>query len=171
MERSVKKSTIGIVFNHQKNKVLLVKRRDVPVWVLPGGGVDPQELPSDAAIREVYEETGCSVTIVRHAAIYTPVNRLANLTYVYECQVQEGNLTISAETQDVAFFDLNKLPASFFFIHRDWLNEVLNSPCQTIQKPLDQINYFNLFKYFCRHPYLVLRFALSRFGMPINFNE
>ena len=35
---------------------------DVRWWVTPGGGVDPDETPTQAAIREVAEETGCRLT-------------------------------------------------------------------------------------------------------------
>ncbi len=42
----------AVVFDDEKRNVLLVKRRDVPVWVLPGGGIDPGESPEDAAVRE-----------------------------------------------------------------------------------------------------------------------
>ncbi|MBA3815268.1 MAG: NUDIX domain-containing protein [Parachlamydiaceae bacterium] len=171
MKRSVKKSVIGIVFNSQKDQILLVKRRDVPMWVLPGGGIDPEETPQEAAIREVFEETGLSVNIQRHIATYTPINRLANLTYVYECQVKEGSLTTGAETRDLAFFELSHLPIPFFFVHRDWLNDAMANSHEIIFKPITQVNYYNLFKYFCCHPYLVLRFAFSRFGMPINFKQ
>lgn len=38
-------------------------------WSLPGGGVDPGESPSDAVLREIYEETGQDVTIDRVLAL------------------------------------------------------------------------------------------------------
>ncbi|NBO24836.1 MAG: NUDIX hydrolase, partial [Chlamydiae bacterium] len=41
-----------------KEKVLLIKRRDVPVFALPGGGVESNESAEEAAIREMGEETG-----------------------------------------------------------------------------------------------------------------
>ncbi|MGV8846144.1 NUDIX hydrolase [Tessaracoccus sp.] len=34
-------------------------------WALPGGGVDPGESPSDAVLREVYEESGQEIAITR----------------------------------------------------------------------------------------------------------
>lgn len=35
------------------------------IWTLPGGGVDPGESPSDAVLREVFEETGQEIVIDR----------------------------------------------------------------------------------------------------------
>ncbi len=39
------------------------------VWTLPGGGVDPGESPSDALLREIYEETGQDIVIERVLAL------------------------------------------------------------------------------------------------------
>lgn len=40
------------------NKVLLIFHPFIKRWFQPGGHIDEGELPVDAAIREVYEETG-----------------------------------------------------------------------------------------------------------------
>jgi 8-oxo-dGTP diphosphatase len=52
--------------------VLLVKRAFEPFkdhWDIPGGFCDGPELPIDAAIREVFEETGLVTTPGRPVAI------------------------------------------------------------------------------------------------------
>jgi 8-oxo-dGTP pyrophosphatase MutT (NUDIX family) len=42
--------------------VLVVRRRDrVPPWAFPGGKIEPDETPTEAAIREAAEETGLQV--------------------------------------------------------------------------------------------------------------
>ena len=39
-------------------RLLLIQRRDLEAWSLPGGLVDPEETVAEAAVREVAEETG-----------------------------------------------------------------------------------------------------------------
>lgn len=46
-------------------QVLLIKRRDVEVWALPGGAIDSGESIAQAAVREVKEETGIDIHLVR----------------------------------------------------------------------------------------------------------
>ena len=48
----------------QSGRTLLLWHRKVGAWLPPGGHIDPDELPEDAAIREVIEETGLSVELL-----------------------------------------------------------------------------------------------------------
>jgi 8-oxo-dGTP diphosphatase len=161
-------AVIGIVFNNERTGVLILKRNDVPVWVLPGGGIDPKESPEKAVIREMFEETGLVVKIERQVGEYTPINRLAHQTYVFECQTIEGQLTTGPETREIGFHKITNLPSTFFFIHSDWLQDALKNSPEVIKSPLVRITYFELFKYFLKHPILVTRVILSRLGYPIN---
>jgi 8-oxo-dGTP diphosphatase len=163
-----KRSVAGVIFANDHRQVLLVKRRDVNIWALPGGGVDPGESPEEAIIREVLEETGLTVQIRRQVALYSPINRLSNHSYLYECAVVKGALALTDETQGIGFFDLNQLPQPLFFLHREWIEDALLQTPDIIQKPLTQITYFNLIKYIFCHPIQVLRLLLSRCGIPFN---
>jgi 8-oxo-dGTP pyrophosphatase MutT (NUDIX family) len=69
-------SVIACIFSENKKKVLLTKRKDVPVWVLPGGGIEDNETIENAIIREVKEETGFDVgSIAALIAAMSPQQR------------------------------------------------------------------------------------------------
>jgi len=53
----------GIVYN-QKNEILMIKHNKLKVWLPPGGHIDENELPDDALLREIYEETGIKAKIM-----------------------------------------------------------------------------------------------------------
>jgi ADP-ribose pyrophosphatase YjhB (NUDIX family) len=55
----------------QDGRVLLTQREDFEVWCLPGGGVDTGESLALAAIREVREETGLEVELLRLVGMYS----------------------------------------------------------------------------------------------------
>lgn len=158
-----KEAAIGIIFNEDRQKVLLVKRCDVPVWVLPGGGIEVDEKPEEAVCREAWEETGLRVKVVRKVANYTPLNRLSKPTYLFECERIDGMIRTGCETKEIAFFDFNQLPRTFFIVHRDWLQDALQHlSTEPLNKPIARVTYFEFFKYFCHHPLQVLRFLLQK---------
>ena len=91
-------------------KVLLVKRRDFPLWDLPGGVVESDELPSEAAIREMYEETGYEVHIDYEFARYIDKTR-NDCQHLFKSHIINGELKrTTTETRDLRWFSLNRLP-------------------------------------------------------------
>ena len=91
-------------------------------WALPGGYVDFDEHPSDAAARECHEEIGCEVRIerligVHHAAfIDGGVVIIAYLGHIIGGHPQPG-----PEALEVARFPLAELPPLAFGTHQEIL--------------------------------------------------
>lgn len=164
----MKQAVIGILFSEDRSKVLILLRRDVYMWVFPGGGVDKDETPENAIKREVLEETGLQVKIVKKIGVYTPLNGLSCLTHVFECREVGGKITTTNESRAVKFCAIDDLPRDFFFIHKEWLQDALSNNPQVILRPIYSATYMNLVKYLLLHPIKVIRFFLSRMGFPIN---
>lgn len=58
----------GCVVRNEKGEMLLLHRnkKGVQQWELPGGKLEPGEKPEQAAVRELEEELGVTVTIRAH---------------------------------------------------------------------------------------------------------
>lgn len=54
----------GYVLNRAHTKILLIHHKKFDKWLPPGGHCDTNEAPHEAAIREVFEETGIKATFV-----------------------------------------------------------------------------------------------------------
>ena len=55
----------------EDERILLTKRRDFPVWCLPGGALEDGETLAQAAVRETREETGLEARLTRLIGVYS----------------------------------------------------------------------------------------------------
>ena len=164
----MKHASIAICFTQNRTQVLVVKRKDVPIWVLPGGGIDAGETPIDAAIRELIEETGVQGHNPRHITTYHPINKLTATTYLIECIPEENpSPQPKEETAAVGFYPVNQLPQPFFFLHKEWIEDAL-LPQPPHNKTMISVTWIRLAKELLLHPIFLIRYLLSRLGLPIN---
>ncbi|MDQ1720472.1 MAG: 8-oxo-dGTP diphosphatase [Pseudonocardiales bacterium] len=100
----------GIVFDRQ-HRLLLVLRSNPPAafsWSVPGGRCEPEEQPEAACVREVGEETGLTVEVIRWAGrVHRPAP--GGGEYVIDdflCRVVGGTLRAGDDAADADWFDL-----------------------------------------------------------------
>ncbi len=97
----------AVVFDEQK-RILLSHRRDKDLWDLPGGSLEPGELPTEGVIREAKEETGLDVEVERLFEVaVTPDSRLS---FVFYCRAVGGEMVPTEEMDAVSFFYRDELP-------------------------------------------------------------
>ena len=161
-------AAIGIVFSPDKpGHVLLVKRRDIPVWVLPGGGIDKKEAPEKACLREVFEETGLNVSIIRKLGTYTPSNWLSDYAHIFICTPTGGSLATGPETKDLKYYPIDALPKMMPPPHRAW-TERAYSGIENEVSSVPDATYRLFLKATLRHPTVILRYLLARIGIHLN---
>ena len=76
MSNMVKKCIATGCFVFNKSRILLVCHKALGgIWIQPGGHVDANEIPTDAALREVKEETGIDVKLIGDTGIKSKSKR------------------------------------------------------------------------------------------------
>jgi ADP-ribose pyrophosphatase YjhB (NUDIX family) len=61
---AISRDFTATTFVVHENRTLLLLHRKLGIWVPPGGHIDPNELPDQAALREVREECGLDVELL-----------------------------------------------------------------------------------------------------------
>ncbi len=126
----------------REGEILLMRRSDNGHWGLPGGYVEVGESVSEAARREVVEETGWTVKIGDLIGVYSDPEtqvvdygreksgqskglagdggnrrvQIVNLCFHAEA-VEPGEMTTPEETLEIGFFAADALPTPFVPIH------------------------------------------------------
>ncbi len=120
-----------IIFDNQK-RILLQKRADVGLWSIPAGHVQPGETVEQAAIREVYQDTGLHIEPQKLIGIYSdpesqtfeyPDGRLVQfVTSYFQAEIIGGTTaTKNKEMVELEYFAPNRLPHDLLPMHPRWL--------------------------------------------------
>lgn len=80
-------------------------------WQFPGGGINRDEHPADAAIRETLEETGCVLSDVEAVGVFARRDgRWRDTVHVYRGIVSGKPEADGREIAEAAFFAMDALP-------------------------------------------------------------
>jgi ADP-ribose pyrophosphatase YjhB (NUDIX family) len=102
-----------------ENAVLLVKRKNPPGegnWGLPGGVVELGEPIGEAIVREVREECGLEVKLVKRLAIFDFITRdeagkvkFHYILFEFLCRIIGGTLASATDALDARWMPLERL--------------------------------------------------------------
>lgn len=129
---------ISVVILDEENRILLQKRADTGVWALPSGHIEPGESVSEAAIREIYEETNLRITIKKLIGVYSEPNyqvftypsgkKEHSITTCFLAEIIGGILRCNSnESLDLKFFHKDTLPLNRLTMHPNFINDVFSN--------------------------------------------
>lgn len=135
---------VAAIIQDGEGKILLQRRSDNGQWGLPGGSVEIGESVRDAIIREVQEETGLTVEVLRLVGVYSDPaiqivrypdgNVVHYISSLFACRIVEGTLRTCDETLDLKFFDPADPPEDLVPMHRIRIRDAMaNRPAAFIR--------------------------------------
>ncbi len=102
---------VGCIVEYD-GKILLAKRGIEPrmnYWNLPCGFLEMSENVEDGAIREVYEETGLQVEIIKLQTVYNVVHS-GQVYLIFSATADNSNFKETFETLESKFFSPDEIP-------------------------------------------------------------
>ena len=112
----------AFVVDIESKKLLLVHHKDLNKWVQPGGHIEENETPEEAAIRETFEETGLDIELIgphfpRKEDFIRPLGIQKNvrengdhidITYI-AVPKDKDKIKVNDESYDIKWFTIEEL--------------------------------------------------------------
>lgn len=149
---------MAVVLTPDRRQVLLLRREVFFLWDLPGGGIERNEEPACAAVRECREETGYAIEIERfigrylHQSVY---GRGDQLTHVYRARLVGGKpKRIGLEMTGLRWCGVDDLPRGLQPLQRQMIADARGDAAEPFER---QINFPNWKLYPARVVFFVLQ--------------
>jgi ADP-ribose pyrophosphatase YjhB (NUDIX family) len=135
---------VAAIIQDGDGRILLQQRSDNGLWGLPGGSVEIGESVRDAIVREVREESGLTVEVIRLVGIYSdPTTQIVRypdgnvvhyISTFFACRILGGTLQTCDETLALKYFEPANLPDDLVPMHRIRIQDALaNRPAAFIR--------------------------------------
>ncbi len=136
---------VGIVPITPDKKILLIKQHRYVIgeysWEIPGGGIDKDETPQNAARRELHEETGIKAEKFENLGVFYPLNSLntEKVTNFY-CIIEDVSPTNikSESSEDIAEYRFISFSKALEMIDSGEINDAMTA--NAIQMVIRKLN-------------------------------
>lgn len=117
---SVATDCVVFCFDGRELKVLLIERGNDPFrgcWAFPGGFMNMDETAETGAVRELHEETGLVINVLKQLGTFTDVHRDPRgrvISIVFYALAQPSEVTGGDDARRARWFALNDVPQLAF---------------------------------------------------------
>ena len=124
--------TAAAIIEFPNNKILLIKRGTRVFrgyWALPGGRAEPRETVEETVVREVKEETGLNVEILKKIGEYHEKGVNGGIEYNYSptCFLVKPKtdkiIRQEEEIEKIELFDIDNIPERLAFKHSKMIED------------------------------------------------
>ncbi|WP_430786764.1 NUDIX hydrolase [Virgibacillus flavescens] len=139
-----------VIFN-KEGHILLAKRKDYPLWDLPGGTLEKDERLESCAVRETEEETGYIISVTRKIGEYYQPQH-DDLQHIFLGEIEGGSpIENGPETETLEWFNPKRLPMLMILNRRKQINNFMRHK-NTVIKDFITVSPFkiSIFKVFLR---------------------
>ena len=106
-------SVAAMVFDEQ-GRILLFKHTYRKFeWGIPAGGLEYNEQPENAIVREFFEETGMQIKVEK-LLLAESSQEDRNISLIFLCKIVSGTFKESHEISEMKYFEVNDLPQMLF---------------------------------------------------------
>lgn len=132
---------MSVVLSDDRRQVLLLRREVFILWDLPGGAIEQDEDPADAAVRETREESGYEIALERFVGRYLCQSIYSagdQLTYVFRARVIGGAAKrFGLETTGLHWFPVRALPRGLQPLQRQMIADALADLPEPVERRID----------------------------------
>lgn len=129
---NIKSNTIkkagGIITNRDKSKIVIIYRANSNDWSFPKGHIEKGETPLNACIREIREETGLNVELLKELPDMNYGDKAGNMVnlIMFLVQSKETNLTPEHTKDILKWVNVNEVESFLSYKNlKEYYNKIL----------------------------------------------
>lgn len=108
------RAAVAAMIFDERGRILLFKHTYRKLeWGIPAGGLEYNEQPENAIVREFFEETSLQIKVEK-ILLAESSKEDHNISLIYLCKITSGTFKESSEISEMKYFDVSDLPSMLF---------------------------------------------------------